>query len=342
MPPVAMGGFAPEMLPALSTLARSFAVYDQWYAAVPSQTSCNRSFFHASTSHGFVTNHAGGKHEKWLNAPASPTIFNRLEEAGLSWRISYDATQLISLTGFMHAPALERYWKTNFRDMSQFYDDAREGNLPAYSFIEPRMVFNHNDMHPPWGELRQGSITLDDGTPLEIDSSAYSDARAGDRLVQDIYDAIRTSASPRGSNAMNTTLVITFDEHGGTFDHVAPPAAVPPHPGAAAGEMGFAFDRLGPRVPAIVVGAHTPEGAVLHEQMHHGAVITTLCRRYGLAPLTERDAGANPIFSATSHATPRHPSTWPTPQALWMPPNPEAVAAHTSEGLFGTRDETVS
>lgn len=58
-----MGGFSPQQLPVLSTLARGFAVFDHWFAAVPSQTYCNRSFFHASTSHGFVTNHAGGGYD---------------------------------------------------------------------------------------------------------------------------------------------------------------------------------------------------------------------------------------------------------------------------------------
>ncbi|WP_298943951.1 alkaline phosphatase family protein [uncultured Microbacterium sp.] len=80
--------------------------------------------------------------------------------------------------------------------MDQFYADVRNGTLRAYSFVEPRMVFNHNDMHPPWGGLRDSTLTLD------------------------------------GSDAMNTALVITFDEHGGTYDHVAPPSTTPPTTGA--------------------------------------------------------------------------------------------------------------
>ncbi|KXC05272.1 alkaline phosphatase family protein [Microbacterium hominis] len=326
---VAMGGFAPEMLPVLSTLAREFAVYDRWFAAVPSQTFCNRSFFHASTSHGFVTNHDGDDYEKWIEAPATPTIFNRLVAAGIPWRVYYDPTQLVSLTGMLHAPVLEQYWKTNFRDMRQFYADAAQGTLPAYSFIEPRMIFNHNDMHPPWGELRDGTLTLDDGSTLEIDNSAVSDVRAGDKLIQDVYDAIRTSRTRGGSNAMNTALVITFDEHGGTFDHVAPPAAAPPGSGEP-GEMGFRFDRLGLRVPAIVVSAYTAAGTVIHDEMHHGSVINTLCRLHGLRPLTARDAGANPVFNAINLTVPRQPYTWPQPSSLWRPPNPEAVAEQTT------------
>lgn len=326
---VAMGGFSPDMLPVLSTLAREFGVYDRWFAGVPSQTFCNRSFFHASTSHGYVTNHNGDDYEKWIDAPPAPTIFNRLEEAGIPWRVYYDPTQLVSLTGMLHASVLERYWKTHFRDMDQFYADVRNGTLPAYSFVEPRMVFNHNDMHPPWGELRDSTLTLDDGEKLEIDSSTYSDVRAGDKLIQDIYDAVRTSTSTTGSNAMNTALVITFDEHGGTYDHVAPPSTTPPTTGAP-GEMGFAFDRLGLRVPAIVVSAYTAAGTVIHDEMHHGSIINTLCRQHGLAPLNARDAGANPIFNAINTSTPRQPYTWPQPTSLWKPANAEAVAEHTT------------
>lgn len=91
-----MGGFSPQQLPVLSELAREFAVFDAWFAAVPSQTYCNRSFFHASTSHGYVSNKHGGGYEKWLEAEPAPTIFNRLEEAGISWKIYFDEQQLKS------------------------------------------------------------------------------------------------------------------------------------------------------------------------------------------------------------------------------------------------------
>ncbi|MFT4136929.1 alkaline phosphatase family protein [Microbacterium sp.] len=314
-----MGGFAPEQLPVLSTLAREFAVFDAWFAGVPSQTYCNRSFFHASTSHGFVTNtHAGG-YEKWLSADPTPTIFNRLEEAGISWKVYFDELQLVSLTGVMHAPVLEKYWRTeHFGYMSEFYQDARAGKLPAYSFIEPRMVFNHNDFHPPFGVYRSSAV---DGRMI-VDS-AVSDVRAGEHLVASVYEAIKLSASPKGSNAMNTLLLITFDEHGGTYDHVSPPAATPPTADQNPGEMGFAFDRLGVRVPAIAVSAYTRAGTIVHDEMHHGAVIATLSRLYGLAPLTRRDASANDLFPVVNLQEPRDPATWPAVHPMWLPANPD-------------------
>jgi phospholipase C len=314
-----MGGFSPEQLPVLSTLAREFAVYDDWHAAVPSQTYTNRSFFHASTSHGFVTNGVDPGPGKWLRAPAVPTIFDRLEAAGLTWKVYFDELQIVSLTGVLHSPSLEKYWHTeHFVYMTDFYKDAADGTLPAYAFIEPRLVYNHNDFHPPVGVYRSSTV---DGK-LILDS-AVSDVRAGEKLVAQVYDAIRTSATARGSNALNTLLLITFDEHGGTYDHVPPGPAKPPSSSDGPGEMGFTFDRLGVRVPAIAVSAYTRRGTIIHDEMHHGSVIATLCRRHGLDPLTARDDGANTLYNAVNLTKARDPRRWPTVQAPYVPPNPD-------------------
>ncbi|WP_334151231.1 alkaline phosphatase family protein [Microbacterium sp.] len=322
-----MGSFSPEMLPVLSTLASEFAVFDNWYAGVPSQTFCNRSFFHASTSHGFVTNQAGGGYRKWLDAPAAPTVFNRLEEKKLGWKVYIDKLQLVSFTGMLHAAVLEKYWRTeHFGTMEDFYADTKNGTLPAYAFIEPRMVYDHNDFHPPFGSVRASDV---DGT--EIFDSAVSDVRAGDRLIHDIYEAVRTSASPKGSNAVNTLLLITFDEHGGCYDHVPPPSATKPTPDTGAGEMGFTFDRLGCRVPAIAVSAYTRRGSIIHDEMHHGSVTATLSRLHGLKPLNDRDQSANTLLNVVNLDQPRHPADWPITTPAYTPPNPEQGAPHPGE-----------
>ena len=319
---VAMGNFSPDMLPVFSAIAKGFAVYDAWHAGVPSQTFCNRSFFHASTSHGFVTNKDGGGYDKWLDAPVTPTIFNRLQDAGLTWRVYYDAQQMVSFTGMLHSAVLEPFWKSNFRSMEQFHEDVKNGSLPAYSFIEPRMIFNHNDMHPPFGTLREGEY---DGQ--KVYNSALSDVRAGEALLHTVYSSLKKAKSKTGSNAMNTAFLVTFDEHGGTFDHVPPPSAVPPESSAPKGEMGFAFDRLGCRVPAILVSAYTAAGTIVHDEMHHGALISTLNRLHGLEPLTRRDATANNVFNAITLTTPRQPYEWPETHPQYIPPNPESVPA---------------
>jgi phospholipase C len=316
-----MGSFTPEMLPVFSTLARSFAVYDDWHCAVPSQTFCNRSFFHASTSHGYVDNSGKDGLLKWFDPKNdSPTIFNRLEDAGLSWRVYFDDRQIVSLTGFIHAPVLEPYWHSNFRTMTQFYDDVEKGTLPDYAFVEPRLLYNHNDMHPPGGPMTAEDV---DGTIIA--GGAISDVRAGDLLLHRMYSAIRSSKSPTGSNAMNTMFLVTFDEHGGTYDHVAPGAASPPDD-SGPGEMGFAFDRLGVRVPAIAISAYTARNTIIHEEMHHAAVISTLARKHKLEHLTERDRDARTIENAVNRSTPRQPGTWPETHPQYLPANPEAEA----------------
>jgi phospholipase C len=89
--------------------------------------------------------------------------------------------------------------------------------------------------------------------------------------------------------------------------------------------MGFTFDRLGCRVPAILVSAYTSAGTIVHDQMHHGAVIATLNRLHGLSPLTRRDATANNVFGAINLSRPRQPFEWPTTHPQFLPKNPEDV-----------------
>lgn len=317
---VIMGAFDPAMLPVFSTLAKEFAVYDHWHCAVPSQTFCNRAFFHAGTSHGYVTNGHHGGYRKWLKEEhTSPTIFNLLDDAGLDWAIYYDDVTLISLTGFLHAPVLEPFFRTDhFRTMSRFYDDVASGNLPVYAFIEPRLLYDHNDMHPP-----VGALTETDADGNIITGSAISDVRAGEALLHSVYSAVRASSTPDGSNAMNTMLLVTFDEHGGTYDHVPPPAAAPPT-GLAQTEMDFAFDRLGARVPAIAISAYTAKGSVISDPMHHAAVTRSLITTYGLPELPDTTRDVPTLDNAVTLTTPRDPLTWPTTHPAYVPPNPEA------------------
>jgi phospholipase C len=303
---VMMDCFGPQSLPVLNTLAREFAVFDAWFCAVPSQTGCNRSFFHASSSSGAVVN---VPYMKWLSNDA-PTIFNRLQDAGVSWKVYYDATQIVPLTALVHSPMLVLYWKTNFASMETFYADVANGTLPAYAFVEPRMIFNHNDYHPPAPSF------VVDGHPV----GATSDVRCGDLLLHQIYSAVRTSAATSGSNALNTLMLVTFDEHGGTYDHVPPGPARTPQLLQPAGEFGFLFDRLGVRVPAIAISAHTQANTVINREMNHGSVIRTLCRKHGVPHLNERDLNAPDLSDALNLTATRLPATWPVTVPRPVPP----------------------
>ena len=150
----------------------------------------------------------------------------------------------------------------------------------------------------------------------------WSDVRWGEVLVHDVYTAIKQSGSRPGSNALNTLLLITFDEHGNCFDHVPPPPAISPQNPQPQGEKGFFFDRLGVRVPAIVVSAYTQANTIVNRTVNHAALIRTLCAKYDLDALTDRDRNAPDLSDAINLTQPRDPSTWPSPIPRPAPPPP--------------------
>ena len=198
-----MACYTPEMMPVLSTLARGFACFDHWFCEVPSQTFTNRSFFHAASASGFVVN---APYDNFPVNNTAETIFERLEAAGVPWRVYGDPDMRVSFTGLIHASRLSPFFKTHFSSIHDFYEDAERGTLPAYAFIEPNMMHGHNDMHPP--SMR--SLGLRRPALLALGGEAY---------LAKIYDAIEPPRLRR-SNFANTLLLVTFDEHGGTYDHV--------------------------------------------------------------------------------------------------------------------------
>ena len=205
-----MTGYTAEQVPVVSALARGFATFDHWFCEVPSQTFANRSFFHAGTSSGYVVNMSPAGSFPIHNT--AETIFERLESNGLTWRVYCDPPSHISLTGIIHAPRLLDRFATNFFTTDQFLQDAANGDLPSYSFIEPNLLYGHNDMHPAFDALFP-DMTFDPPSAL----------LGGEALLAKIYNAVRSASSPRGSNAYNTLLMVNFDEHGGNYDHVRRP-----------------------------------------------------------------------------------------------------------------------
>jgi phospholipase C len=293
-----MTGYTPEQLPVLSTLARGFATFDHWFCEVPSQTFTNRSFFHAGTASGFVVNMAPADAFPLHNT--AETIFERLEANGLTWRVYCDPTAVVPFTGLIHAARLRDRFQ-NFFSTDQFLEDAANGDLPTYSFIEPNLMQGHNDMHPAYNVNYPG-MAFDPPSSL----------LGGEAFLAMIYDAIRTSSSPGGSNAFNTLLMVTFDEHGGTYDHVPPPLAPPPSPSRAAGQLGFTFERSGVRLPAIAISPWIDEATVVNDTFRSTSVLATLRERWALGdPFSAREAIAPTLQAILSRDTPRPPETWP-------------------------------
>lgn len=283
--------FSAETLPVTNALAKGFGVFDHWFCDVPSDTFVNRSFFHAAASTGFVTE---PPFSQWPLANTAETILNRMADADVSWNVFFDPWQVVPLTLLINFrslwPHLDR-----FKHIDTFFDQAASGELPQYTFIEPRMLtidptgHPESDMHPTFFK--------------ELGQYVISDVRDGDAFLHQVYDAIRTSPARD-----RTLLLMVFDEHGGMADHVSPPSATPPGDGAP-GEYGFTFDRLGVRIPAIAISSYVPEGAIVSDQMQNTSVIRTLNEKWGLAGLTARDASA-PRFDGI--IDPSAMRDWPT------------------------------
>ena len=279
-----MNCFDPKKIPVLTTLAKSYAVCDRWFSSVPGPTLPNRSFMHAATSIGRTD-----MSPVWFDE--SKTIYELLEENGHSAKIFYhDST--VAMTFKMLQSGQSKWFGT----IDDFYRACKHNTLPAYSFLEPRYfdsddgvaVFEASDQHP-------------DHNVIE-----------GENLIRNVYEAVQQNPDVWKS----TLLVIVYDEHGGLYDHVTPPAAVNPD-GKAASDPGedvakippFSFDRLGIRVPAVIISAYIDPRVDSTEYDHTSALATA--RKILLGDgweqkfLTERDRNANTFEHLLTRDTPR-------------------------------------
>jgi phospholipase C len=272
-----MEAFTPDQLPVLSTLAQTFVVCDRWFSSVPGPTMPNRLYVAAATSAGFAYN-------DWSHAFDFRTIFNSLQDAGRTWRVYFsDGNTALQFSKVTPTPDVMRVFE------DRFVSDVQAGDLPAYTFIEPRYIDSQ--------AIKQGTSTLDQEIANATDEHAPADVRKGEEFVAHVYEALRSS-----DDLWPTTLfVVLYDEHGGFFDHVPPPFGVPnpdgidnPPPGSTVTYVpAFDFTRLGLRVPAILISPWLAPG-LDHTQYEHSSIAATLKDHFGLgAFLTERDAGAN-------------------------------------------------
>jgi phospholipase C len=254
-----MGVFPPSMLPVLSGLARGYAVCDQWFCSAPTETLPNRAFVNAGTSQG----HMDDKTTKYT----CPSIYGLLSQHHISWRIfGYDAQPLTRLDFTDTTNASD----SCFGEFADFQTAAANATLPAYSFLEPSWDAAGNSQHPNY------------------------DVALGEQFIHDVYYALRNSPAWD-----QTLLIITYDEHGGCYDHVPPPSGATP-PDNTVGEYGFDFTRFGPRVPTVLVSSKIRAGTVFRVPagsmpLDHTSILKTIETRWNLPALTARDAAANGI-----------------------------------------------
>src|SRR6201981_2629132 len=305
-----MTGSTPAQLPVLNGIARDFGGFDHWLCGVPSQTFMNRSFWTAATSSGLVVN---SPMRKWFTRNTAETIFERLEQHGRTWKVYVMEPMCLSFTGVIHYPRLKARGATHFVRFSEFEKDAAAGTLPDFALIEPDMIAGHGDYHPAFGRSFFGGN-------VDIGLDPSSAMLGGEACLERVFNAYRSATAEPGANVWNTALLIGWDEPGGTYDHVPPGPVPPPDPAAPPGEFGFAFDRSGYRVPAVIVSPWVEPGSVYNEEYRHTSLIATLRKTWGLGEaFTGRDASARTFDHVFSAATPRDPGIWAAPTAHPVP-----------------------
>jgi phospholipase C len=231
--------FANGKLPVLQTLAQSYAVFNGWFASIPGPTICNRAFAHYGTSFGQVS-----MDMFYLKDPIR-SIYERLLAANPAHTTKLYYYDTASST--MEVVNLLKNQPKIFGTYDQFISDCANGQLPDYCFVEP----NYSDHTGDGG-----------GEALASDQHPDHDVQAGEVFIGTVYNAIRQNPDLWRS----TALLIVYDEHGGIYDHVSPPPCTPDGYNANVKDTGgipFAFDRLGVRVPAILVSPWIAKGTVV-------------------------------------------------------------------------------
>ncbi|XP_020585574.1 non-specific phospholipase C2-like [Phalaenopsis equestris] len=295
-----MNGFPPEMVAVYKELVSEFAVFDRWFASVPASTQPNRLYVHSATSHGASSNDAG---KLALGFPQR-TMFDNIDDAGLSFGIYYQ--NIPAVLFYRNLRKLKYINKFHSYDLS-FKAHASSGNLPNYTVIEQRYMDSKN-------------------RPATDDHPSH-DVYQGQMFIKDIYETLR--ASPQWNE---TLLIITYDEHGGFFDHVPTPVNGVPNPDGiiSPSPMNFKFDRLGVRVPTIMVSPWIEKGTVVHgpngsptstSEYEHSSIPATVKKIFDLSSpyLTNRDAWAGTFESIVQRRTePRTdcPTQLPSPAKI--------------------------
>jgi phospholipase C len=294
--PVAMGFWDESDLPFYYGLARTFPLCDRWFASCLAQTYPNRKFLMCGTAVGQVRTDTS---QVGKAPPPNGTIFERLNDHGISWRnYSVDLPQVL-----LFPPVFFANQEKVVR-IDQFYSDAAAGTLPAVSLVDPGFVNDQSEEN-------------------------NADIRVGETFVSQVINAVMA-----GPGWAKTVLVWTYDEHGGYYDHVPPPRAIPPDdippdimvpPDQPGG-----YDRYGFRVPAVIVSPFARPNYVSHRVHDHTSFLKLIETKWNLPALTYRDANASNLLDALDF---HHPPAFLDPPVL---PGPGIAPTGCVEGDPGT------
>jgi phospholipase C len=308
----AMGYFDASDLPFYYRLANTFGIGDRYYSPVAGNSLPNWFYALAATSFGHIGNFAADVPPS--GGFAQPTIFGRLEQARISWKVyeaQYAAPPIFSPYVLPSFFADVQSHQDHVRPISDYFADAAAGTLPEVSLIEPASlgtVSQENDEHPP------------------------SNIQVGQRFAETLVRALTRSSDWRSS-----IFLLTYDENGGYFDHVAPPPAPVPDdiaPRLAPGDTPAAFDRYGVRVPFIAVSPFSKPHFVSHRVSDHTSILALIERRFHLRPLTRRDQGADPLLEYFDFTRP-HFTKPPALPAATIDPAQAAHCAVLQPGILG-------
>jgi phospholipase C len=245
--------YAEGALPVLHDLAKNFTVCDRWFSSLPGPTWPNRLFLYSGTSWGFTDMNA-------LHYWDQPTLFDLLSNNGIPWKLYYgDISSTYILVN--HPDPTDTF------PLRYFFQDAKgpEANFPKFCLIEPGYFGKTpSDQHPPHDVFR------------------------GEALIAEVYNALRAN----DALWQRSLLVVTYDEHGGFYDHIEPPASIAPD--AKRDGSGFNFDQYGVRVPAVLISPWLDAG-VINDTFDHTSLVKFVLERSGL--------GSNGLGARVSAAT---------------------------------------
>jgi phospholipase C len=286
-------------LPFYYSLSKTFCLANRWFCSAPCQTYPNRRFMLAGTAFGLISTDSSSITQN----PPNGTIFDRLNAHGISWT---DYFTDLPATGVIESVPQNN--PTHLASVDQFYLDCAAGNLPAVSFVDSDIGAGPTVT----GVLPAPFSSSSDPLTNQDQDEEYGDLSLGENFVSQAVNAVLSSPSwPR------ILLLWNYDEHGGWYDHVPPPAAIPPDsipPKLGPGDVPGAYDIYGPRVPAVVVSGHAKPHAITDVLHDHTSILATIEAKWNLPAMTYRDANATTMLDFLDSTV-----TFPEPPTLAAP-----------------------